>query len=327
MGESIYKGDSVFTVHDVITPRHIFENSPQLVDSISKAQVQLTIRDLLIIWLLTEKKNQDSKYFGYIQSLPDTSTCPFSKSNSAWQCLPLQVKSCLLKLYFTDFKQRYKLVQKVIECTFEDFKWVAWVIRSRWVIAVDPSLTKDFDVPWLEITGARNDWGSLGPWFDMMNHSANNYNVGYQFKPGSGLEITALRDISPEEELLITYGNNSDDDMFMFYGFCNEAGENGLSCLLFPLNEIEREMESNLNITTEQLNMTAIQLSLIKLGDDKSKFKFRMYSNARAPELLLFIIRCLGRRDREETTSKNRHKVEAFKFIETLLTVRAKEIE
>ena len=76
-----------------------------------------------------------------------------SKSNSAWQCLPLQVKSCLLKLYFTDFKQRYKLVQKVIDCTFEEFKWVAWVIRSRWVIAVDPSLTKDFDVPWLEITG------------------------------------------------------------------------------------------------------------------------------------------------------------------------------
>ena len=109
--------------------------------------------------------------------------------------------------------------------------------------------------------------------------------------------------------------------------------------------------------------MTAIQLSLIKLGDDKSKFKFRMYSNARAPELLLFIIRCLGRRDREETISKNGHKVEAFKFIgkvqysfvrpifdvhdscqishmtmiymimsdepkkETLLTVRAKEIE
>ena len=61
--------------------------------------------------------------------------------------------------------------------------------------------------------------------------------------------------------------------------------------------------------------MTAIQLSLIKLGDDKSKFKFRMYSNARAPELLLFIIRCLGRRDREETISKNSHKVEAFKFI------------
>ena len=52
----------------------------------------------------------------------------------------------------------------------------------------------------------------------MMNHSSNNYNVGYQFKPGSGLEITALRDIDPEEELLITYGNNSDDDMFIFYG-------------------------------------------------------------------------------------------------------------
>ena len=67
--------------------------------------------------------------------------------------------------------------------------------------------------------GARNDWGSLGPWFDMMNHSAANYNVGYQFKPGYGLEITALRDINPEEELLITYGNNSDDDMFMFYGY------------------------------------------------------------------------------------------------------------
>ena len=61
--------------------------------------------------------------------------------------------------------------------------------------------------------------------------------------------------------------------------------------------------------------MTAIQLSLIKLGDDKSKFKFRMYSNARAPELLLFIIRSLGRRDREESFSKNQHKVEAFKFI------------
>ena len=41
----------------------------------------------------------------------------------------------------------------MIDCTFEEFKWVAWVIRSRWVIAVDPSLTKDFDVPWLEITG------------------------------------------------------------------------------------------------------------------------------------------------------------------------------
>lgn len=61
--------------------------------------------------------------------------------------------------------------------------------------------------------------------------------------------------------------------------------------------------------------MTAIQLSLIKLGDDKSKFKFRMYSNARAPELLLFIIRCLGRRDRDGLITKNGHKVEAFKFI------------
>ena len=106
----------------------------------------------------------------------------------------------------------------MIDCTFEEFKWVAWVIRSRWVIAVDPNLTKDFDVPWLDITGARNDWGSLGPWFDMMNHSATNYNVGYQYKPGFGLELTALRDINPEEELLITYGSNSDDDMFMFYG-------------------------------------------------------------------------------------------------------------
>ena len=52
----------------------------------------------------------------------------------------------------------------------------------------------------------------------MMNHSATNYNVGYQFRPDFGLEITALRDINPCEELLITYGNNSDDDMFMFYG-------------------------------------------------------------------------------------------------------------
>ena len=92
---------------------------------------------------------------------------PIRKSNSAWQCLPLQVKSCLLKLYFTDFKQRYKLVHKVMECTFEDFKWVAWVIRSRWVIAVDPSLTKDFDVPWLEITGKTF---VISPWSGFYGH-------------------------------------------------------------------------------------------------------------------------------------------------------------
>ena len=80
---------------------------------------------------------------------------------------------------------------------------------------VDAPYTSQLESP---RKGARNDWGSLGPWFDMMNHSATNYNVGYQFKPDYGLEITALRDINPEEELLITYGNNSDDDMFMFYG-------------------------------------------------------------------------------------------------------------
>ena len=34
----IPKGNQIFTVHDVITPRHIFENSHQLIESISKAQ-------------------------------------------------------------------------------------------------------------------------------------------------------------------------------------------------------------------------------------------------------------------------------------------------
>ena len=48
-------------------------------DFVYPQTVQLTIRDLLIIWLLTEKKKQDSKYFGYIQSLPETSTCPFRR--------------------------------------------------------------------------------------------------------------------------------------------------------------------------------------------------------------------------------------------------------
>ena len=85
-----------------------------------------------------------------------------------------------------------------------------------------------------------------------------------------------------------------------------------ISLMCFCLKFIDH---FQLNITPEQLNMTAIQLSLIKLGDDKSKFKFRMYSNARAPELLLFIIRCLGRRDRDGMISKNSQKVEAFKFI------------
>ena len=57
----------------------MIDNASGGFSSFYSQKVQLTIRDLLIIWLLTEKKKPDSKYFGYIQSLPETSTCPFRR--------------------------------------------------------------------------------------------------------------------------------------------------------------------------------------------------------------------------------------------------------
>ena len=55
-----------------------------------------------------------------------------------WKCLPLKIKSKLTRIYFKDFKIKFKKISKIlkiINSDFDSFRWASWIIRSRWVKA------------------------------------------------------------------------------------------------------------------------------------------------------------------------------------------------
>ncbi|ORC84334.1 uncharacterized protein TM35_000461530 [Trypanosoma theileri] len=75
----------------------------------------------------------------------------------------------------------------------EQLRWSHFMVRSR-AVNLQPQRRQRPQV-------------ALVPFLDMLNHSARDANVSYQYQPGTGVVIVASRSIKGSEELTLNYGD------------------------------------------------------------------------------------------------------------------------
>ena len=97
------------------------------------------------------------------------------------------------------------LEEKGIKNPFEEFKYNYELVKSR-----------NFARPGSDFFF---DLNSCVPFIELLNHD-NNYNTDFEFdEKNKGFILKAVRDINLGEELTLSYGNESNINLFVTYGF------------------------------------------------------------------------------------------------------------
>ena len=151
--------------------------------------------------------------------------------NSEWNKLPEQTRKLLQKEY-EEVLIRYAYLLQIIQSSprscldhedfsFEIFKWAYWILRSRWIDCIDSTSAANRlrkGLKWLKI-GSENDFGALCPYFDLINHSQNDFNVEYWFNDKSkSLHVRTIKPVRKGSQILEFYVKKTDDEYLMDYG-------------------------------------------------------------------------------------------------------------
>ena len=151
--------------------------------------------------------------------------------NSEWNKVPKQTRKSLQKEY-EELRIRFARLQKIVKSSpidslieqdfdIQKFKWAYWIVRSRWIDCNDSrSAAKKLrkGLKWLQL-GSFNDYGALCPYFDMINHSHNDFNVEFWFNDKyKTLHVRTIKPINEGSQILAFYAEKSDDEYFMDYG-------------------------------------------------------------------------------------------------------------
>ena len=153
--------------------------------------------------------------------------------NSEWNKLPEQTRNLLQKEY-EEVRTRYSYLLEIIQNSpmensclddedfnFEIFKWAYWILRSRWIDCIDSTSAANRlrkGLKWLKI-GSSNDFGALCPYFDLINHSQNNFNVEYWFNDKSkSLHVRTIKPVRKGSQILEFYVKKTDDEYLLDYG-------------------------------------------------------------------------------------------------------------
>ena len=152
---------------------------------------------------------------------------------SEWNKLPEQTRNLLDKEY-EEVRARYSHLLEIIQSSpmdssclddedfsFEIFKWAFWILRSRWIDCIDSTSAANRlrkGLKWLKI-GSSNDFGALCPYFDLINHSQNNFNVEYWFNDKSkSLHVRTIKPVRKGSQILEFYVKKTDDEYILDYG-------------------------------------------------------------------------------------------------------------
>ncbi|KAH3888964.1 hypothetical protein DPMN_013009 [Dreissena polymorpha] len=175
----------------------------------------------LSMFLLWERRKQtDSHWFPYINSLPATFNTPPYLTDKEISCLPDSVQK-------SAFKEKWKVstVYEQIEShcklhwteffdilDFETFRWCWSVINTRSVY-LDGGLSE-----YLNKSEPNNI--ALAPYLDLINHSPS-ARIKADYNSMSGCyEITTYDCYRPYDQVFISYGFHSNGRLLVDYGFC-----------------------------------------------------------------------------------------------------------
>ena len=169
--------------------------------------------ECITLFITFDKFNKSSFFKPYYDYLPkfDMKYLPTSYSDEKLKLydelefdLHVGISNNKLKNAYNEQVEKI-LNKKGIKNPFEEFKYNYEIVKSR-----------NFARPGSEFFF---DLNSCVPFIELFNHD-NNYNTDFEYdEKNKGFILKAVRDIIAGEELTVSYGNESNINLFMTYGF------------------------------------------------------------------------------------------------------------
>lgn len=181
-------------------------------------------------------QDESSEYGLWRKSLPsmeDLQTMPVMWEENVAQCLPSKARGILSKQAAKIRKDWDAVTAGHIGISFENFRYF-WLLINTRTFYYTPSNMKTPPVN-------SDECLAVVPYGDYFNHSDFGCKVSYS---ASSYEITADRRYSKGEEVLVSYGNHSNDLLLVEYGFIfdgNRWDETTLDDVVIPLLSEDRK--------------------------------------------------------------------------------------
>ncbi|KAK6367408.1 hypothetical protein LTS17_010334 [Exophiala oligosperma] len=181
-------------------------------------------------------QDESSEFAVWRQSLPsmqDLQTMPVVWEEVVAQCLPSKARGILSKQAAKIRKDWDAVTAGHIDVSFENFRYF-WLLVNTRTFYYTPSNMKTAPV-------SSEECLAVVPYGDYFNHSDVGCKVAYS---ASSYEITADRRYSKGEEVLLSYGNHSNDLLLVEYGFIfdgNRWDETTLDDVVIPLLSEDRK--------------------------------------------------------------------------------------
>ena len=163
--------------------------------------------ECIIFFLTLDKNNQSSFFKPYYDYLPklDINIFPSEYSEEKLKLYEELEFDLHVGISNNKLKNAFNEDEKKIENGYEEFKYNYYLVKTR-----------NFARPESEFF---SDLNSCVPFIELFNHD-NNYNLDWIYdNHRKGFLLKSLRNILPGEELTVSYGNETNINLFMTYGF------------------------------------------------------------------------------------------------------------
>ncbi|KAG1684715.1 SET domain-containing protein 4 [Nymphon striatum] len=249
----------------MLITKHTIHQSTNIASIFKNYEMQSI--DLIMLFLVCEKYNEESIFKCYIDTLPVdyTNVTFFSKSHV--QMFPDKMKLLATLKQHKIFKQcqnLFKLFKQEQLCT--RYQTISYKRRSK---CEPPSYSDDIllnDLRWahsaintrsvyFEIDGKKcwEDNIALAPFLDLLNHSATAcVKAGFN-ESNQCYEITTMNAYKKFEEVFIKYGNHDNFQLLIEYGFVIQ--DNPEEKIIFTIDELVDVINGEKDCHTQQLSI------------------------------------------------------------------------
>lgn len=247
----------------------------------------------------------DSKWYLYLETLPQSFTNPDFCSNKEKRALPDFILDALHKTH--KIENEFSLLTKVMKrlnvvqgcycphcgaplqeiITFARYKWAYCVVNTR-AVYIDDKLCKNLS----NIKQPNNL--ALAPFLDLFNHDVNTavrVSVVTDDNQNAFYQIVTLKSFEREAQVFINYGAHNSLKLYVEYGFfisCNPLDEIHFDisdvqrCIDVPKNKLDFIMENglhkNISFTRDGPNYHAtLSLFILSTKLKEACWKTKMY--------------------------------------------------
>lgn len=238
--ESVHVGDSLVKIPKKLLITLNSVSQSEHFTKFTDLSNRFSTQQLLAAFLVFQRHlAEKSFWYHYINSLPKTFPIPafYNFSNDVPDFLSEEISKMLKKMreQYEHFLQSINKSLKCDHCNnsagsifdFESFKWAWCTVNSR-AVYISPDCGGN-----LKFQLTDSNCLALAPYLDLFNHS-NSAKVKAAVTSDGSYEITTLTDCKKFSQVFINYGQHSNLNLYLQYGFILESNINDVIPLSFP---------------------------------------------------------------------------------------------